>query len=309
MNSVAVTSRSFSNNIELRHELSKKYKNVVFNDTGKTLEGIDLINFLKGHEKIIVGLERLDSTILNYLPDLKVISRFGVGVDTLDLTALKKQGIKLAYTKGANRRAVSELVIAFAIHALRHLFLINQEIRSGKWLQKKGKQLSEKCVGIIGFGAIGKDLAHLLKAFNCNVLVYDLADHKNYCNEHQFQQVDLDHLLQVSDIISLHIPFNESTKNILNAHRLEMMKENAILINTARGGLVDEARLKDLLKKNKLSAAFDVFSIEPPMDSELLLLPNFFGTPHIGGSTDEAILAMGYAAITGLENADEVKGS
>lgn len=309
MTSVVVASRSFSNHSELRNELTKQYQNVAFNDTGKTLEGEELIQFLQDYEKAIIGLERLDANILKHLPKLKVISRFGVGLDMLDLVAMKKQGIKLAYTVGANKRSVSELVIAFAINMLRHLPQVNQEVRRGRWSQKKGRQLSGSRVGIIGFGAIGKDLAHLLKSFDCNIFVYDLLDHKEYCSSNQFLQVDLNYLLQKSDIISLHIPLNESTKFILNADRLKMIKPNAILINTARGGLIDEQMLKILLKNNKFSAAFDVFVTEPPLDQELLLLPNFFGTPHIGGSTEEAILAMGRAAIAGLNNATEVTRS
>lgn len=304
MTSVAIASRSFSNHVLLRKEISKRYGKISFNENGKTLKGNELIDFLKDHEMAILGIEQITEDILSQLPKLKVISRFGVGIDTIDIRALKKYGIKLAVAAGANKRSVAELVIAFALTLLRQLPLINQELKSGLWKQQKGRQLSNSCVGIVGFGAIGKDLAILLKAFNCNILTYDLINHAEFCNMHGFEQVGLDILLQKSDIVSLHLPLNENTQLILDANRLALMKSSAILINIARGGLVNEAALKIQLKNNLLAgAAFDVFTTEPPQDLELLNLPNFFCTPHIGGSTEEAIIAMGFSAIEGLEKA------
>lgn len=304
MTSVAVTSRSFSQHPILREELNKRYQHVVYNETGKTLRGDDLINFLKAHSSAIIGLEQLDAAALNKLPNLKVISRFGVGLDNLDLAVMKQRDIRLAYTAGANKRAVAELVIAFAINMLRQLPFVNQQVREGVWKQLKGQQLSNKSVGIIGLGAVGKDLAVLLKAFDCKLFAFDLMDQTEFCRANAIVQVELPTLLQEADIISLHLPLNKTTKFILDAHHLSLLKSNAILINTARGGLVDEQAVKTMLQNKKLAgAAFDVFTTEPPSDQELLSLPNFFATPHIGGSTEEAILAMGQAAIDGLENA------
>ncbi len=304
MTRVAVTSRSFSKNPELRAALSSEYENVVFNDLGKTLEGDELIQFLQDCDRCIVGLERLDATVLKRLPKLKVISRFGVGLDTLDLVEIQVRKIKIAYTAGANKRSVAELVLALALTTLRNLTLVNQQLRAGEWQQNKGRNLSHSTVGIIGLGAVGKDLAILLKAFQCDILVYDPHLNNEFCETHQLTPVPLDNLLQHADIVSLHIPLNRETHHLLNAERLSLMKPSAILINTARGGLVDESALKHMLKNNQLAAAaFDVFETEPVVDKQLVSLPNFFATPHIGGSTEEAILAMGFAAIAGLKNA------
>jgi D-3-phosphoglycerate dehydrogenase len=308
MSSVAVASRSFSTHPVLRHELQQRYPKIAFNDTGKTLKDDELIHFLDGFEKAIIGLERLDAATLYKLPALKVVSRFGTGLDMLDLDVMRELGIKLAYTAGANKRAVSELVIAFALNMLRKLPQVNHAMRLGQWSQNKGRQLTGRRVGIIGFGAIGKDVALLFKAFHCEVFIYDLYQHDAFCLANEIQQIELDDLLEQSDIISLHIPLNHTTKNILNEQRLHLIKPTAILINTARGGLVDESILKSLLKANKIGgAAFDVFATEPTVDPELISLPNFFSTPHIGGSTEEAILAMGHEAIAGLENAVHIK--
>jgi len=304
MTSVAVTSRSFSTHPVLRHELCKRYPQVVFNDKGKSLSGYELIDFLKYHDMAIIGLERLDAETLVNLPYLKVVSRFGVGIDTLDLHAMQRLGIRLAYTAGANKRSVAELVIAFAINMLRLLPHAHHEVKTGSWNQRKGRQLSGKPFGIIGLGAIGKEVALLLKAFDCTILAYDVIKHAEFCNRHGIVQLDLETLLQESTIISLHLPLNKSTAGILDTKRLSLLKHDAIVINTARGGLVNEQTIKYMLLNQKLAAAaFDVFENEPPTDKELVMLPNFFATPHIGGSTEEAILAMGYAAIEGLDTA------
>lgn len=300
MKQVAVTSRSFAKHPLLRRQIAERYPNVTFNDTGKTLADEELINFLKGHEKALIGLERINANVLKHLPELRTISRFGVGLDTLDLNALKEHGVKLAYTAGANKRSVAELVIAFALIMLRNLGPLNGHLKQGIWQSHKGRQLTNACVGIIGLGAIGKDLASLLKSFNCKMLCYDVVTH----DQQEIEQVSLEKLLTSADIISLHLPLNNETKHIINSERLNLMKPNALLINTARGGLVDEDALYEVLKTNKIAgAAFDVFAQEPCVDSRLLSLANFFATPHIGGSTEEAIIAMGKAAIDGLENA------
>lgn len=292
--SVAVTSRSFSRHPFLRERLLKAYQQVTFNDSNQTLQGAELISFLQHHDMAIVGLERLTAAVLAQLPKLKVISRFGVGLDTLDLAAISRQGIRLTYTAGANKRAVAELVIAFAINLLRHLPEVNSAVKNGFWQMQKGRELSGKTIGIIGFGAIGQDLAHLLTPFNCNILIYDIKHPKSMA---------LTELLPAADIVSVHLPLTAQTYQLLNAERLAWMKKTAILINTSRGGIIDERALKKMLQQQLLAgAAFDVFANEPPEDQELLALANFFATPHIGGSTEEAILAMGLAAIEGLKS-------
>lgn len=299
---IAVASRSFSKHPLLRSELLEKYEHVRFNDKGEKLSGSGLIEFLSCCDKAIIGLEVLNEDVFKQLPRLKTISKFGVGLDRINLIAMKEHGVKLAYTPGTNKRAVSELVIGLAISSLRQMAQLNQEVRQGIWRQNQGYQLSGKKVGIIGFGSIGKDLATLLNAFSCEVMAYDSVDFSNEAKALNVRPMKLEALLSLADIISLHLPLNATTRYILNAERLALMTPSAILINTARGELVDEQALKELLRTGKISAAaFDVFASEPPEDQELLSLPNFFATPHIGGSTEEAILAMGRAAIDGLD--------
>ena len=303
---IAVTSRSFSRHPILRAELLAKYPDVTFNDQGLALAGESLIAFLKGHERAITALERLDEKVFAALPELKVVSKYGVGFDMIDLDAMTRHGVKLGWTGGVNRRAVSELVIAFAVMLLRHLPAANAEVRGGAWRQHAGRQLSDRTVGIVGCGHVGKDLAVLLRGFGCRVLAHDIRDLLDFYSRHGIEAKPLDDLLRESDIVTLHLPLDASTRGMLTAARLELMRRDAILINTARGEIVDEGALKAMLKQNRLAgAAFDVFAVEPPQDAELLNLPNFFATPHIGGNAEEAILAMGRAAIAGLDAASD----
>lgn len=298
---VAVCSRSFSKNSTLRNELLEKYSQVTFNDAGLQLAGEDLVGFLTGHDKAIIGLEKITDDLLQRLPELKVIGKFGVGLDTIDLSAMAKYERRLGWTPGTNKRSVSELVVASAISMLRHVPSAHQEVLAGKWRQQMGGLLSGRTIGVIGCNNIGKDVIALLQPWGCKFLSYDLVDSPEFNSAHGVLAVGLEELLMNSDVVTLHLPLNESTRNILSKSRIDLMKQSAILINTARGGLVDEAAVKEALKNHRLAgAAFDVFSSEPPQDRELLALPNFLVTPHIGGSTEEATIAMGRAAIRGL---------
>jgi D-3-phosphoglycerate dehydrogenase len=300
---VAVCSRSFSKNPILRAELLARYQRVTFNDIGLQLKGDTLVEFLSGHDKAITALEIIDESILSRVPELKVISKYGVGLDMVDMEAMRAHGKRLGWTGGVNRRSVSELVIAFAIAMLREVPAAHREVLSGTWRQHVGGQLTGRTVGIIGCGHIGKDLAPLLQAFDCTVLANDIRDYPDFYAAHGVEPVSLEALLARSDIVTLHIPLDESTRGMLDADRLAMLKPTAVLINAARGGLVDETALKQMLQDKRLAAAaFDVFAVEPPQDQELLALPNFLVTPHIGGSAHEAILAMGRAAINGLDH-------
>ena len=303
MRSVAIASRSFSKHPILRSKVLEIYPDAKFNDKGLSLSGDSLVEFLSGHEKAITALEVIDDSILSKLPNLKVIGKYGVGLDMIDLHAMKDRGVKLGWTGGVNKRSVSELVISFSVYLLHRVAFANAEVRNGEWYQVKGRQLSDCTFGIVGCGHIGKDLVKLLKPFGCNILAHDIIDFKEFYQENNITSVGLDELLQKSDVVTLHLPKNDSTNNILNKDRLQMLKKDAILINLARGGLLDEPALKKILsEKNIAGAALDVFSVEPPIDTDFAHLDNVLITPHIGGSTEEAILAMGLAAIDGLKN-------
>lgn len=302
---IAVCSRSFSRHPVLRAEILERFEDVAFNDEGKSLDGDELAEFLRGRRKAITALEPIDDALLSKLPDLELISKVGVGLDMIDRDALERHGVELRFTPGTNRRSVAELVVAFAIALLRQLPQSSAELRGGEWRQIKGRCLTGRTVGIVGFGHVGRDVASLLRAFDCELLVHDVRD-VPAAELAGARQVDLDELLRAAEVVTLHVELNDSTRGMLSRERLELMRDDAVLINTARGGLVDEEALEEELGEGRLAgAAFDVFSQEPPERGGLLELPNFLGTPHVAGSTEEAILAMGRAAIAALDGRDE----
>ena len=304
MTKVAVASRSFSRHPVLRSELLACYPDATFNDAGLSLNGDALIEYLQGHDAAVIALEPMTADVFAALPDLKVIAKYGVGFDKLNLAEMRTRGIKLGWTGGVNKRSVAELVIAFAINMLRGVPLAHAEVRGGTWRQVIGPQLSDCTVGIVGCGHVGKDLGRILRnGFGCRVLAHDVLDFPAYYAEMGIEPVSMQVLLREADVVSLHVPYGTGTQNLIDAEALAQMKDTAVLINTARGGLVDEAALKAALMSGALfAAAFDVFVSEPPEDQELLDLPNFLATPHIGGSAAEAILSMGRAAIKGLSD-------
>ena len=299
---VAVCSRSFSRHPYLRRLLLSKFEHVKFNDNGLSLDGDSLIEFLFEADFAITALETIDDYILSNLPQLKRISKYGVGLDMVDMQAIRRYDKQLAWKGGVNRRAVAELALTMMLSIIRKIPESQSQISSGVWKQTVGNTLSEKVVGIIGCGNIGQDLVTLLKPFNCRVLVNDIRDYQDFYRCNNLEARTLESLLINSDIVTLHVPLDRTTKNMISRERLSLMKSNSILINTARGGLIDENALAFALKEKKIAGAgLDVFEVEPPFENELLSCFEVFPTAHIGGSAEEAIVAMGMAAIDGLD--------
>lgn len=301
---IAVAARSFVRNAALRAEIAARYADVSFSDGEAILDGDALIAFLRGHDAAIVGLERVDDRILAALPELQVISKYGVGLDGLDLDAITRRGVRLAWTGGVNRRSVAELTLAFAIALCHRVPEAGSALKEGEWLKLVGRELTGATFGIIGCGFVGKDLVQLLAPFGCRVLAHDIRDYPEFYRAHQVAPVTFDQLLAESDVVSLHVPLDASTRGLIDAAALARMKRGALLVNAARGGLIDEGAVADALERGHLGgAAADVFTAEPVVHPRLLASPLFLGTPHIGGSSREAQLAMGRAAIDGLEHA------
>jgi D-3-phosphoglycerate dehydrogenase len=301
---VAVAARSFVRNPTLRAELQAKYPDATFADGMAVLDGDDLVAVLRGHDRAIVGLERIDDRILEQLPELKVISKYGVGLDGIDVAAVARRGIKLAWTGGVNRRSVAELTLAFAIALLHRVPECDVAMRRGQWQKLVGRELTGKTVGIVGCGFVGQDLVRLLAPFTCQVLAHDIRDYPAFYAAHRVTPVGLDALLRSADVVTLHVPLDLSTRGMVGPAQIASMRQGSFLINTARGGLVDESALADALEGGHLAgAACDVFQMEPDANPRLIAMPTFLGTPHIGGSAQEAQLAMGRAAIDGLEHA------
>ena len=301
MSRVAVCEPAFARHAVLRTELLESFPGATFNEDGRVLAGPDLIDFLRGHEAAVIGAQVMDEAVFAAVPELRVVSKWGVGMNTLDLAAMARHGVRLGWTAGVNRLSVAELALSHAISLLRHVPAASREVAGGTWRRHIGRHLSGRTVGIVGCGQIGKELVRLLVPFRCRILAHDIRDYAEFYEAHGVEALTLEDLLRQAEVVSLHLPFDDSTAGMIDAARLGLMKPGTVLVNTARGGIVDEAALKQALISGKLAAAaFDVFASEPPADRELLALPNFLATPHIGGSAEEAILAMGRAAIAGL---------
>jgi D-3-phosphoglycerate dehydrogenase len=201
------------------------------------------------------------------------------------------------------------MALGFMLALLRNLYVTSNQLKQFYWNKNGGVQLTGKSIGIIGLGHIGKELVTLLKPFNCKILVNDIEDVSELAASHKLISVTKDELYSQSDIISIHTPFTDSTADLINASVFAKMKSNAFLINTARGGIVNETDLKYALENNIIAgAALDVYETEPPISKELLSLPNLICTPHTGGNSYEAVVAMGMSAISHLVNfRDKVK--
>tara|TARA_A100001011_G_C14296915_1_gene838863 strand:- start:1808 stop:2779 length:972 start_codon:yes stop_codon:yes gene_type:complete len=315
LDKVAVTSRSFSSNKQLIKNLSSKYANITLNNSGKTLTGDDLFQFVSDKDKVIVGLEDFNKNLINKLSKLKVISKFGVGLNNIDTAAMSKNNIALGFTPGSNKQAVAELTLMHILLSLRKIPSSKEDIAiKNIWSQNKGNELLEKSIGIIGFGNIGQKLSEILEPFNCKIKFYDNRDisieslksiipNKSSNFYDNLEQSSLESILLESDIISIHLPLLKETKNIIGSRELGLIKNNARIINTSRGGIVDEEALFNHLRVNKDNfACFDVFEVEPAFNNPLLNLENFYATSHLGSMTTESVVAMGNAAIEGLDD-------
>jgi len=299
---IAVTSRSFSKNEELVSFLKSKFKHVKLNTQGLSLKGKSLIEFLEGMDGAIIGIEPMTHQVISKLPTLKLISKYGVGTNNLDMSAIKQNNIALSISPGSNSQSVAEYALYLILLSLRQNFNNLEEISRRVWSQKKGRDLYGKKIGILGFGNIGKKLTSILKAFNVEIMVFDqIKIQLNKTQQSYITQVPLNKLLKESDIISIHLPLVEGTNNFLTKKEFALMKKDVVLVNTARGGIVKEGDLYQFLKNNSEAfGAFDVFKKEPIFNSKLFKLPNFFASSHRASLTNEGIFNMGMAAIDGL---------
>ena len=300
--SIGVTTVAFSKNKTLVSELRQQgFKKVKINEAGIRFSKEELIDFLADCDVAIIGLDKIDDFVIQQLPNLKVISKYGVGLDNIELEACNERKVEVLHKQGVNKRSVSELALGSILSLLRNIYVTSNELKNSRWIKNGGTQLSGKTVGIIGIGHIGKDLINLLKPFSCNIIVNDIVDQKSYYEKNNLLEVSKEKLFKESDVISIHTPLTSLTSNLFNKNVFDMMKHNSIVINSARGGIINLDDLKEALTTGKIGgAAIDVYDEEPPKDEVLLKVPNLINTPHIGGNAIEAVEAMGYASIENI---------
>ena len=241
---------------------------------------------------VVRGRTKLVKELIEKADNCQIIARVGVGLDNIDEDAAKVKNIRVINAVEGAITAVAELVIGLMLSMAREIPRADREIRNGNWIKKEmmGSELKGKYLGIIGLGNIGKRLGRLARALNMNIIGYDTVPiDEEFSKEVGLMKSDLDTLLASSDYVSLHVPLLDSTKHMINAEKLGLMKKTAHIVNTSRGGVIDEEALYNVLKDGNLeSAALDVFEIEPATGNKLANLPNFIATPHIGAQTKEA---------------------
>ncbi|MFO7664838.1 MAG: phosphoglycerate dehydrogenase [Chloroflexota bacterium] len=297
---VLVTPTSYGQHDEgLKRDLEAQVGRVTYNPTGKPLTSSQLAVLLPGVDGYIAGLDAIDAAALAAADALRVVARYGVGVDNVDLETARAHGIVVTNTPGANARSVAELAVEMILLLARPVLQAASETRAGGWPRLTGLSLEGKTVGLIGFGAIGRQTARLLSGFDCRVLAVDPFADTGAAAALNVEMVDLDRLLNESDFVSLHAPVLPETRGLVDTTFLHKMKTGASLVNTSRGELVDEAALyRELVSGRLRGAALDAFAAEPPgAENPLLALRNVIPTPHMGAHTDGATTTMGRMAL------------
>jgi D-3-phosphoglycerate dehydrogenase len=269
-----------------------------FNPFGRKLTKKEAMSiYQNGVLGVIAGLEQIDEDVLKSAKDLKVISRCGAGIDNLDIPAAEKYGVKVYNTPFGPTEAVAELTLTLIFSLLKNILTADREMRKGIWNKKMGSLLRGKKVGIAGFGRIGEKVSDLLEKLGAKVSYYDpFVD----SDSPSIVKKSLKQLLKESDIISLHLSYSDKNRNFIGKNELDSMKKTAFLVNTSRGGLIDEKALYDRLKRKKIAgAAIDVFAAEP-YNGILTELDNIILTPHIGSYAKEARVEMETESVKNL---------
>ena len=256
------------------------------------LEPNELKSIIDGYDGILIrSATKLTADILENCSDLKVIGRAGVGVDNVDLDVATKNKILVMNTPLGNLEATAELTIGLMFSLYRHIHLANSTTHEGKWEKAKfmGTELKGKTLGIVGFGNIGQRVAEISKVIGMDILTNSNSARDEVLNNFGAKKVSTEELLSTSDVLSLHTKLNDQTKNMLNKESIAMMKNSAVVINCARGGLINESDLKDALNNDVIAgAAIDVYETEPATENVMFGAKNLLLTPHLGASSKEA---------------------
>jgi len=274
---------------------------VIENPHGRPLREEELIPLLADVDGVIAGLDEYTEKVIQSSPQLKVISRYGVGVDKVDLTAAETQGVKVTTTPGVNTQAVADLTMALMLAVARKVPKADASAKDGKWEKIFGHSLHQKKLGLVGLGQISRAVAKRARGFEMEVSIFTRYPDSSFAETMTVQYADFDELLEQSDFLSLHCAVTEDRTGMIGYEQLKRMKPAAYLINTARGALIDEEDLYRALKEGIISgAALDTYVHEPPKGSPLLTLENVVTTPHIGSYTYETVLEMGLTSVENL---------
>jgi D-3-phosphoglycerate dehydrogenase len=276
---------------------------LVFNPTGKPLSEDGLIPLLDGCEGCIAGLDNFSAKVMDSAGSLKVISRYGIGVDQVDLATAKAKNIVVCNTPGANANAVADLAFALLLNIARKVTILDRKTREGQWPRSNGIEIYGKTIGILGLGATGKAVARRATGFSMKIIAYDPFIDMEFARSYGVISTDFDTVIRKADFLSLHLPLTDLTRHEISVDVMKSMKKGAIIINTARGGLIDESAAYELLVSGHLGGlGLDVYEEEPPKKMPLFDLENVVLTPHTAAHTAEAIAAMADMAVQNLIN-------
>lgn len=301
---ILVTPTSFNQPeaAEARRLLESFADDIVYNAYGRPLKEAEAVRMAEGCDGYLAGLDDISGRAISLLPgSLKVISRYGAGVDRVDLEAATQKRIVVTNTPGANSEAVADLAFGLLLAAARRIPVLDRKLRAGEWTRFQGTEAFGKTLGILGLGAIGKAVARRAQGFAMRLLAYDPYLDPAYARDNGIIPCTFEELLRDSDFISLHLPLTDSTRHIISKRAIGLMKRGAVIVNTARGGLIDEEAAYAALREGKLGGlALDAFEKEPPGQSPLFSLENVVVTPHTGAHTAEAVKKMAVTAVNNL---------
>lgn len=302
MMKVLVTPRSFGKTDPRAYALLEQAGfEVVRNPAGTILTEDQLASLLADCDGVVLGVDPLTARVLAAAPRLKAVAKYGVGMDNIDLDACRARGIRVSKTVGANADAVADYAFALMLALSRQLLPIDALCRKDSWQKLTTLDVSGRTLGLFGFGAIGRNVARRAAGFDMTVMAYDVIWDDDYAAANGIIRATPDEICAKADFISLHLPLLPETRNFIDSRRLALMKPTAILVNTARGGLVDEAALLDALKEKRIyGAGIDVFETEPPADKSWYQLPNVVLGSHCAASTQGATEQMGRMAAENL---------
>ena len=299
---VLITPRSFGKNDSSPVELLKKHGiEIVENSTDGIMNEAQMKDAIASCDGIIIGVDPLNADVISAAPKLRAVAKYGVGVDNIDLKACAARGIPVSRTIGANSAAVADYAFGLMLAAAREIILIDRACRNGDWGKITTQDVSGKTLGLVGLGAIGRQMVQRAKGFGMKIMAYDIFWDEEYAAAEGIVKSDVDSICRECDFISLHLPLTDETRHLIGEGQIALMKPSAFIINTARGGIIDEDALLTALKNKRIAGAgLDVFEQEPPTNRDWFLLDNIVIGSHCAAATIDAADSMSRMAAHNL---------
>ncbi len=291
---VLITPRSFGKNSDEAFQRLREHGFEIIRKSDGTIYTEEEVKAaVEDADAVIAGVDPLNADVLSHAKKLKIIAKYGVGTDNIDLDYCKEHGIAVEITRGANSAAVADFAFALMLGLARRMVEIDKGCRVGDWSKKESLDVYGKKLGVLGLGAIGKGVVRRARGFNMEIYGYDVYRDDAFIEENHVKFTDIEEIFRECDFISIHLPLLKETEHLIDKRLLSMAKKNLILINTARGGIIDEKALYDALKSGTIyGAGIDAFECEPASESPLLELDNVILGSHCAASTKGAVDKM-----------------